>query len=439
MEEKILDRSITILEKILYICMFVYLFLLIFPHTVTIRGLAFWTAIPCWVALRIKRKDPFISLNPITVSLLLFVALALVSSVIGTEPLGNLRRFKGEVFPILILFLIASTEYGSIEKVKKLFIAPVASFALHSFLIIIESLDYGLRYYWDRGFRHNNMLLDGYGQIGITIIPITLGISLLVKNSRWKMLLLIVSLVEFCIIAPYSFTPAVSVCSALLLFALFAQPKKIRFIMLGVISVVIVVVVLIFTVYKDNRAVTEIKDRLYFATHPIEEMNKDEGFSYRNMLWKVYMDVMKDKPVLGYGWGIKKFKKILLEKKFSDKWKTTNTHIYHFLFVQEKDKFYPPHNLFLEIGLQSGLLGLISFIIFIGIYTFYLIRSITYRIGETDRNFSIILIGGTLLSFMIMNLMNNELGNVSGEILFVALGGGAAWIKNNDSHRELKS
>jgi len=131
---------------------------------------------------------------------------------------------------------------------------------------------------------------------------------------------------------------------------------------------------------------------------------------------------------LGYGWGMKKFTKLVQQEKFLEQWKVDKPSVYNF-YTTYKGVFFPPHNLFLEIAIQSGLLGLAAFIAFIGIYLFYLIKNTIRNGSDTGYNFSVILIGGTFLSFMIMNLMSNELGNTSGKILFVVLGAGAAWIK----------
>jgi O-antigen ligase len=146
-------------------------------------------------------------------------------------------------------------------------------------------------------------------------------------------------------------------------------------------------------------------------------------------VWEASVDIIKDRPILGYGWGIKKFTKLVQQKKLMENWKVNKPHVYGF-FTTYKDIFFPPHNMFLEIAIQSGLLGLASFIAFIVIYVFYIIRRVTHSDSNTERNFLIILVSSVLLSFMIMNLMLNELGKTSGKILFVVLGVGAAWINS---------
>ena len=130
-------------EKIIHTSLFIYLFLLIFPHTTTLREISFWIAAICCVLLRLRKSEPFIPLNPIVISLSIFIGIAFISSVIGMEPLENLKRFKGELLIPFLLFLITATEYKTLQKAKSLFIAPVIAFAAYTVLVIGESFNYG--------------------------------------------------------------------------------------------------------------------------------------------------------------------------------------------------------------------------------------------------------------------------------------------------------
>lgn len=181
--------------------------------------------------------------------------------------------------------------------------------------------------------------------------------------------------------------------------------------------------------YKDNPAVVEYRDKVERIVNISEELKSEEGFSNRMQSWIAAIDIIKGKPLFGYGWGMKKFTEVVRQEKFLEKWKAEKPHVYKF-YSDYKNVFFPPHNLFLEVALQGGILGLGAFMIFLGIYLFYLIRNIAHYSSDTECNFSVILIGGTLMSFIIMSLMSNELGNISGKILFAVLGIGAARVKN---------
>ncbi len=428
MKKEYLNINEIYLERILHISLFLYLFLLVFPHTTTPREIAFWTAFLSWVLLRLRKSEPFITLNPIIASLSLFMAIAFISSLIGIEPFENLKRFKGELLVPFILFLIAVTEFSSIEKIKRLLLAPIIAFAVYTLLAIVESTNYGLQYFWDKAHREQYLWLTNYSHMAAITLPLILGIFLFVKNKWLKYFLATFAILEFAILAAYrSITPFLGVVSVLLLWIIFVRPRKYRLWMITFISLFIFIFTVLIYTQKDNPAINEYRIKFEKIINIPGEVRSEDGFSNRISLWRAAVDIIKDRPLLGYGWGMKKFPKLVQQVKFLEKWRVDKPSVYN-TYTTYKGVNLPPHNLFLEIAIQSGLLGLAAVIIFIGIYLYSIIKETLRRSSETDNNFLVILIGGTFLSFFIMNLMNNELGNVSGKILFVVLGAGAAWI-----------
>ncbi|OGL43506.1 MAG: hypothetical protein A2W05_09520, partial [Candidatus Schekmanbacteria bacterium RBG_16_38_10] len=436
MQKEYLNITESYLERIIHISLFLYLFLLIFPHTTTPKEIAFWAAFLCWVVLRFKNPESFIGLkparffsnvvNPIIASLSLFMFIAFISSIIGMEPLENLKRFKGELLVPFFLFLIAATELSDIEKVKRLLFAPVIAFAVYTLLAVAESTNYGLHYFWDKSGREKYIWLTNYSQTGAIVFPLILGLFLFAKNRWFKYSLAAFAFLEFMILAAYrSLTPLLGVITVLLLWVAFVRPKRYRLWMVGFICLFVSVSVLLFYTHKNNPAVNELSAKFEKLFNISGEFTSEGGFSNRMPAWIAAVDIIKERPILGYGWGIKKFEKLVYQKKFLEKWKESKPSVYEFYTVNMKNSFFPPHNLFLEIAVQSGILGITTFICFIGIYLYFLVKNIKIINSDAEHNFSVILIGGTFLSFMIMNLMNNDLGNVSGKILFVALGSGA--------------
>ncbi len=426
---KLIDYP-SVTEKIIHFSLFAYLFLIIFPHTTTPKEIAFWTAFLCWVVLRLRKSEPFMPLNPVIISLSLFMVIAFISSVLGMGTIENINRFKGELLIPFGLFLITATEFDNFKKVKQLLSALLIAFAIYTLMAIIESANYGLQYFWDKSNREQYMWLTNYSQMASVIFPLILGTILLVTNRWLKYFLVAFAIVVFGILVNYrGFTVFLGAFSVLLLWAIFVRPNRYRLWMVAFICLFILTFGLILHSYKGYPAVDEYRVKLEKIFNITEEFKSEEGFSNRIPPWKAAVDIIKDRPLLGYGWGMKKFTKLVQQEKFMEKWRVNKPSIYNF-YTTFKGAFFPPHNLFLEIAIQSGLLGLSAFIIFIGIYLYYLFKNILRNNSDTDRNFSIILVGGTFLSFMIINLMNNELGNISGKIFFVVLGVGAAWINS---------
>ncbi|MBI4838986.1 MAG: O-antigen ligase family protein [Nitrospirae bacterium] len=425
MQKENLNTFEPILEKILHISLFIYLFALISPHVTTLRETAFWTAFLCWVMLRAKGEESFIPINPATVSLLIFMLIALIASAFGMTPVEDLNRFKGELLVPVILFLITATEFKSLEKIKGLLTSLVIAFAVYTLLTLLESSQYGLRYFWDKTHREQYYWLDtGYWQRGVIIFPVILGLLLILKNKWLNLSLSALAVTEIAIISVYrSFAVLLGTCSVLLLWALFARPKKYRLYMAGFICLFLVISGSLLYSVKDNPAVSEYRDKLGKLSNIQAELGSEGSFSNRLPFWKAAVDVIKDKPLLGYGWGMKKFQKLVQQEKFLNHWQANEPYVYK-LITEYKDVYFPPHNMFIEIAVQSGFLGLAAFACFILIYAVYLVKKILQSSSDMEYNFSVILIGGALLSFMIISLMNNELGNISGKILFAVLGAG---------------
>mgnify|MGYP001573307425 FL=1 len=420
-------------EKIIHTSLFIYLFLLIFPHTTTLKEISFWIAAICWVLLRLRKSEPFITLNPIIASLSLFMVIAFISSVIGMEPLENLKRFKGELLVPFILFLITATEFNSIEKAKRLLFAPVIAFAIYTLLAVFESTDYGLQYFWDKTNREQYVWLTSYSQFSAFAFPLILGLILFITNRWLRYFLIAFAVIVFAMLTAYrGFTVFLGAVSILLLWMMFAKPPKYRLWMIAFVALFIFIFGFLSYTYKNHQAVTEYMAKFERIINISDELKSEEGFSNRIPAWIAAIDIIKDRPILGYGWGIKKFKELVYQEKFLERWKENKPSVYEFYTVTVKNTFFPPHNLFLEIAVQSGLLGFTAFIVFIAIYSYYLIKNILRTSSDEDRNFSMILIGGTFLSFIIVNLMSNDMGNDAGKIFFVVIGIGAGWIKNKE-------
>jgi O-antigen ligase len=431
------DKSDDLLHKLIHVSLFSYLMLLPFPHVTTLREVAFWSAVVFWIIFRYKKPEPFMPLkDPIFLSLSFFMLITFTASILGIEPLDNIMRFKGELLKPFLLFLIAFTAYNSIEKIKKLLLAPVFAFTIYTILVVFESLDWGLSYYWDLNLRDNFTWLSGYTAKSTALFPLTFGYLFITKKNIYRFLLLIILLIEFGIIVTYREVTAT--CSTLLIImfaALFVQPKYYRQLLRVSIAMIITFAIIILFNFKDNPAVAEYKNKIYMITHPVEEINKPTALSMRFPMWKAAFDVINERPFLGYGWGMKKYTNIATNKIFMNKWKTTNTEVHEmYLSLINRGTFISPHNMIIELAIQSGLLGVISFIVFIGIYLYQLFKNLLLSNSVLDHNFSIILVFGVLLSFITTNLMDDDIWKTSWKVLFLVLGAGAYWVRNANEH-----
>ena len=211
------------LFKLMHAFLFTYLVLLPFPHVTTIKEITFWLAVIFWLMLMPSRSQRLLPVNPVTLSLTLFMTVALITSIAGVEPVENLKRFKGELLIPFLLFSISATEYNNMTKIKRLLTPLVIAFAVYTIFVIAESFAWGLSYFWDENLRQQVRWLDGYSKKCITLLPLTLGYFLLITTNL-RFLLLILMFLEFAIMAAYrDVTVFGGIISVILFGALFAR------------------------------------------------------------------------------------------------------------------------------------------------------------------------------------------------------------------------
>jgi O-antigen ligase len=364
--------------------------------------------------------------------------MTLIASVIGIEPFENIKRFKGELLIPFILFYIAATEYNTLDKIKKILFAPLLAYFVYTLIVIIESFTWGFSYYWDEILREQVTWLSGYGEMSNVLLPLTFGTFFLLEKKQ-KYFLIPVMLTEFFIAAAYrNISSFGGIILVIILGAFFVQPRSYRIWIRSFIIIMLLVSALLLYTHKDHPLIIEYKTKFNEVIHPQKELKKSAGFKNRMPMWEAAVDVIRDRPVLGYGWGMTKYTSIVKQEKYQAQWKISKPAVYDLYYVSFRDKFVPPHNLFLEITVQCGILGLLLFIAFIMTCLFSIIRAAMRCVSYADRNFFIILIAGVMLSFMTAGLMGNELGKLSGKFFFLLLGTGAARIEamklQNPSH-----
>jgi O-antigen ligase len=416
----ILANNVT--ESIMYGSLFTYISVLLFPHTNSIREIAFWLAFVFWLMSRFNKKTALLPLNHINIALLIFVFIGFIASVTGPGPLENVRNFKSDLLIPAVLFFIIATEFDSEQKIKGLLYVMTISSAVYALFTLAEFSGYGLPYLWadvkgaEFAWKMEKSLY----------FPVVLGIFLLIKSRLLKSVLIIFALFELVfIMAGRAFSVLLGVIPVFLLWMVFAKPVKYRLWMLAIILILLSVFAGLVYYQRDHPAIAEYKNKYEKIKDISQEFKKDSGLTDRIALWRAGADIVKERPLLGYGWGENKYKELVRRADFDAKWKTERPYVYALMHMISRR----PHNIFIDLAIQSGLLGVVSFLLFLAAYVVHVIKSLIQRNSGATRNFLAIIIGGVISIFMISNLLNSEFGNVSGKVFFIILGAGAAWMR----------
>lgn len=109
------------------------------------------------------------------------------------------------------------------------------------------------------------------------------------------------------------------------------------------------------------------------------------------------LEVFKERPIIGTGWGQQTFE----SRYHYPVWATTNNYEFRLIYRNQLIRSFPPaYNLYLRILVETGIVGFISFVLFL----YFVIRAcyLTYVSSSKTTYISIILIisfAGTLLNW----------------------------------------
>ena len=91
--------------------------------------------------------------------------------------------------------------------------------------------------------------------------------------------------------------------------------------------------------------------------------NEYTAWNNRLAIWSGTFDMIKERPVLGYGYGWKKIDYAAKDMGFLEKWKEAKPETYGY-FSKGNYGSSNPHNLFLQIVFEVGVIGLVAFLAF---------------------------------------------------------------------------
>jgi O-antigen ligase len=397
----------------------IHVFLLFFPHTTTLREISFYGAVACWIVLRAKKGFPAVLVSAPFLAISCFVAWALLSSLLGPMPAESFGRWRSELLQPLLLFCMTATEMSSQRSAKLIVGSMALAFFIFTALTLLEASHVGSRYFLDKEGRYQYYWLDtGYIQRAYIILPAILGL-ITVGAGQWVRASLAVYASAVCaIILVYrSFSALVAAIGALMLWSFAVQYRRRRAALCMFLGVVVSALAVVAMLFASHPAVEEYRAKAKKVLHAPGEFAHAEGFSNRMPVWKIAVDLTMERPVFGYGWGMKKFGAMLSEDAYIDGWANKDKTVHDFL-QKFRGGFFPPHNMYLEVAFQSGYMGLVLLCTFFGTLLFGFFK----RMQDADRRWLTGTALITAVSFLVFGLMNNELGSISGKIVFVISG-----------------
>ncbi|MFH1146356.1 MAG: O-antigen ligase family protein [Pseudomonadota bacterium] len=303
---------------------------------------------------------------------------------------NSLHDFIFYLLKYSILFLLVTNFFGS----KRRFIALTWIIILSSGLFIAGGIIY---FYIIKGEPISTRFGlpeagIGVNYIGvITVIPIFLSLTHLLTSSRWshKMLLL---LHIFIASSATALTQTRGTFLGMILPALllFFRRRK------GLVAFVVFTAI-VFALLPSRE--------IFTSTNLRQKWEEEE----RKGVWYTYIQIAKDNPLTGIGFGMETYNKKLLKA-------------YDSMIPEEFaiKGFHAPHNVFLDTAVRLGFVGLGLFCSLILISIVLGIRLVRYGKDAFVRNWSLCLVAA-IISCLVQGMFADILLNVTVMILFVIL------------------
>jgi O-antigen ligase len=333
----------------------------------------------------ILEKNPVkFYLDENTKKIFIFLILFFVSNIISTFVGNNFKlslieiiEFYGQIFLMFFLFNIKEDGF----KRKLLYIIIFFATLQASFGIIqyFTKFDFFRKEVLDTRVRGTFSYFNTFGGLLGMIAPLVY--SFFIYESKFKFRILF--LFSFLIILlglVFSFTRGAWLGTVFGIFLV--SFKRFRY-----KSFLLILFLLFFIFFRP------VKDRLL--------QTLKEPFGGRKEIWATTFEMIKEKPIFGYGKA--NFRYVFYKKQHN---------------FDEKGHFHP-HNIWLTIAVDNGVIGTILF----GIIVFYILKIILQKfLLISDKKYIVVGCTASILDFLIHGLVDNVLRGETGYLFWFLIG-----------------
>jgi O-antigen ligase len=317
-----LSRAITILLGI-------YIFIIPFPYRTALQEICFYTSLALFTLLYVSERRSISFKTPLIGPFFLFAAWVFISLFFGMNKENSFHDFFAYLIKDLALFFLVCTVFGSRRN-----------FILLTWLLIVSAGMFsvgGLIYfYW---------ILQTPLETRIGLPEVGLGVNYIGYVTVLAIFFSATHVLHFRT-APGTLVSFFSVAGATLA-TLFAQTK-------GTFLGFMPLMAILFDRKRALILASVIIGLLIFAL-PVKQVfiaaTGNIAINERPNIWYHYIQIIKDHPVTGIGFGMQTYKPELLDS-YADR-----------VSSQYKlPRFYAPHNTFMDVAVRCGVPGLMLFL-----------------------------------------------------------------------------
>ncbi|MDO9464874.1 MAG: O-antigen ligase family protein [bacterium] len=331
----------TICNRIIEYSILLLVFILPFKHTASIESTALLIPLIAWIVkLRCVPDARFIK-TPLNLPIMYWGIVIILASVGSIAPSYSFYEFRSQFLKQIILFFIVINNI----KTKKQMLKIVYMLAISACVFSI----YGICGYFNSTLTEYGRATGAFGSYSrsamycILVIPLILIVFFHTKNKYIKLgLVLSALLTGILLVLTFTRGPWVILFGTLLML-LFKKSKKMLTAFLAAL--------LLLAIFCGP-----VTERIKFTFEVKEGINR--ALSGRLTLWHNSLQIIKKHPVLGVGYGPNIFRKMYLHPEY--KFYLTDPHGN----FQQSDA----HNLYLQILIETGIVGLLAFMYLLARY-----------------------------------------------------------------------
>lgn len=344
------------------------------------KWMALYIPLGLWILKMFIRRDFSLVRTPIDRPILLYTVVVIASVLYSIDRIETVAGIRGSYIKAIVLYLVILNNFQTPGKVKRLAMTFLISFVL---TIGIGFFNYQFGQYNIIGGitafenKHHNIM----GKILGGSFPFLLLTFSIAKKPIWKGAAIVLILVG--LFGIFMTLSRATWAGAVLAFLIWGMHQNWK----AMVAALVLFLLTLFSFGPES-----VAERLALLETQRSTM------SGRTPIWRVAIEQVKERPLLGYGYGLNIFEKVYEEGR---------THQ-----PGEEGSVPHEHNLFLSLLIQNGIIGTALYLwIFIG--ALVLVYKMTQSMSAGwDRDILVVIFSGMIGEYFIHALLDrNNVGN----------------------------
>ncbi len=366
----------TICDRIIEYGILLLVFIMPFKHTASIESIALLIPLIAWIIKLRYVPDAHFIKTPLNFPIMYWGIAIVIASVSSIAPSYSFYEFRSQFLKQIILFFIVINNIKTNKQMLKIVYVLAISASVFSI--------YGICGYFNNTLTEYGRATGAFSSYSrsamycILVIPLVLTVFSHAKNKYIKLALILSTfLTGILLVLTFTRGPWL-VLFCILLILLFRKSRKM---LISFLAALLLLVLFCGPVTERVKFTFEFREGI------------DRALSGRLTLWHNSLQIIKKHPVLGVGYGPNIFRKMYLDPEY--KFYVTDLHG----DFQQSDA----HNLYLQIPIETGIVGLVVFMYLLAGYIKYVYKSYihTEDYFKKDILFTILL---TIIGFLVCSI-----------------------------------